>query len=122
MQAHGVSLLPYYPLASGFLTGKYQRNAPKPEGARLTKGKRYEAMFMTDANWTRIENLQAFCTQRGRTLLELAFSWLAAQPVVACVIAGATRPEQLEANVKAADWELSPDELAQIDRISGNLQ
>ena len=120
MQAHGVSLLPYYPLASGFLTGKYQRNAPKPEGARLTQGKRYAEMFMTEANWTRIENLQAFCTQRGRTLLELAFSWLAAQPVVACVIAGATRPEQLEANVKAADWELSSDELAEIDRISGN--
>ena len=120
MQAHGLSLLPYYPLASGFLTGKYQRNAPKPEGARLTKGKRYEAMFMTDANWTRIENLQAFCTQRGRTLLELAFSWLAAQPVVACVIAGATQPEQLEANVKAADWALSPDELAEIDRITGH--
>ncbi len=120
MRAHGVSLLPYYPLASGFLTGKYQRNAPKPAGARLTKGKRYEEMFMTDANWTRIENLQAFCTQRGRTLLELAFSWLAAQPVVACVIAGATRPEQLEANVKAAEWKLSADELAEIDRITGN--
>lgn len=118
MQAHGVALLPYYPLASGFLTGKYQRNTPKPEGARLTKGKRYEEMFMTDANWTRVEQLEAFCKQRGRTLLELAFSWLAAQPVVASVIAGATRPEQLEANVKAADWELTAQELAEIDRIT----
>jgi aryl-alcohol dehydrogenase-like predicted oxidoreductase len=117
MQAHGMGLLPYYPLASGFLTGKYQRNAPKPAGARLTKGKRYEDMFMTDANWTRIEQLTAFCTQRGHTLLELAFSWLAAQPVVASVIAGATRPEQLEANIQAADWALSPLELAEIDRI-----
>ena len=117
MNAHGMGLLPYYPLASGFLTGKYQRNAPKPEGARLTQGKRYEEMFMTDANWTRVERLEAFCKQRGRTLLELAFSWLAAQPVVACVIAGATKPEQLEANVKAADWELTGDDLAEIDRI-----
>jgi aryl-alcohol dehydrogenase-like predicted oxidoreductase len=119
MQAHRMGLLPYYPLASGFLTGKYKRNAPKPEGARLTDGKRYEAMFMTDANWTRIEQLESFCRQRGRTLLELAFSWLAAQPVVACVIAGATRPEQLEANVKAAGWELTPEELAHIDTITG---
>jgi len=118
MKAHGMSLLPYYPLASGFLTGKYHRNAPKPEGARITKGKRYEEMFMTDANWTRVEQLEMFCEQRGRRLLELAFSWLAAQPVVACVIAGATQPEQLEANVQAADWALTPDELAEIDRIT----
>ena len=73
-----------------------------------------------DANWTRIENLETFCKQHGRTLLELAFSWLAAQPVVACVIAGATKPEQLEANVKAADWELTPDELMEIDQITGH--
>lgn len=118
MAKHGVSLLPFYPLASGFLTGKYRRDAPKPEGARLTRGKRYEEMFMTDANWTRLEQLEAFCKARGRTLLELAFSWLAAQPVVACVIAGATRPEQLEANVRAADWLLTPDERAEVDRIT----
>ncbi|MEQ1775011.1 MAG: aldo/keto reductase [Burkholderiales bacterium] len=120
MKAHGISLLPYYPLASGFLTGKYQRNAPKPEGARITKGKRYETMFMTDANWTRIEQLTLFCQQRGHTLLELAFSWLAAQPVVACVIAGATRPEQLEANIQSADWELTQEELMQVDKITGH--
>jgi aryl-alcohol dehydrogenase-like predicted oxidoreductase len=122
MQAHGVSLLPYYPLASGFLTGKYRRNAPKPEGARLTKGKRYEDMYMTETNWTRLENLEAFCKRRNHTLLELAFSWLAAQPVVACVIAGATRPEQLEANIKAADWRLSPVELAEVDTITANAK
>jgi aryl-alcohol dehydrogenase-like predicted oxidoreductase len=118
MQKHGVSLLPYYPLASGFLTGKYQRNTPKPEGARLTQGKRYEAMFMTDANWTRLEALQAFCQARDHTLLELAFSWLAAQPVVATVIAGATKVEQLEANVKAADWAVTDEDLKEIDRIT----
>lgn len=122
MRAHHMGLLPYYPLASGFLTGKYKRNAPKPEGARLTQTQRYEDMFMTDANWTRIEKLEAFCQQRSRTLLELAFSWLAAQPVVACVIAGATLPAQLEANVKAAGWALTPDDLAEIDNITNHAK
>ena len=118
MRKHGTSLLPYYPLASGFLTGKYRRDAAQPDGARLSQGKRYRDMYMTDANWARLEGLEAFCQQRGRTLLELAFSWLAVQPVIACVIAGATRPEQLEVNVKAADWALTPDELKEIDRIT----
>ena len=121
MQAHGVRLLPYSPLASGFLTGKYQRGAAMPEDARLTQGKRYEDMFMTDANWTRVEKLEAFCKQRNHTLLELAFSWLAAQPVVACVIAGATKPEQLEANVKSADWQLTQEDLSEIDRITTHV-
>jgi aryl-alcohol dehydrogenase-like predicted oxidoreductase len=118
MITHGVSLLPYYPLASGLLTGKYRRDAPTPQGARITQGKRYQDMFLTEANWRRIEALQAFCTARGHTLLELAFSWLVAQPVVATVIAGATQPAQLEANVKAAGWLLSAAELADIDCIT----
>lgn len=118
MQKHGVSLLPFYPLASGFLTGKYTRNAPKPDGARLTQGKRYEDMFMTEANWTRLENFTAFAKARGHTLLELAFSWLLAQPIVASVIAGATQAAQLEANVNAADWALTREELDEIDRIA----
>jgi aryl-alcohol dehydrogenase-like predicted oxidoreductase len=118
MKEHGVSLLPYYPLASGFLTGKYRRGAAMPQDARLARTRRYVDMFMTDANWMRIEQLETFCTRRSRSLLELAFSWLAAQPVVACVIAGATKPGQLESNIKAADWELTPDELQQIDAIT----
>lgn len=118
MLKHGARMLPYYPLASGFLTGKYMRGAPKPAGARLTEGKRYEDKYMTEANWTRLDHLDAFCKARGRTLLELAFSWLVAQPVVATVIAGATKAEQLDANVKAADWALTPDDLAEIDRIT----
>jgi aryl-alcohol dehydrogenase-like predicted oxidoreductase len=118
MKKHGVSLLPYYPLASGFLTGKYRRGAAMPQDARLARTRRYVDMFMTDANWMRIEQLETFCTRHSRSLLELAFSWLAAQPVVACVIAGATKPEQLESNIKAADWELTPDELQQIDAIT----
>jgi aryl-alcohol dehydrogenase-like predicted oxidoreductase len=119
MRAYGIGLLPYYPLASGFLTGKYKRGGPLPEGARLTKGKRYSDKYLTEANWTLLERLEEFCKERGRSLLELAFGWLAAQPVVSSVIAGATRAEQLELNVKAVDWTLAPQELAEIDRLTG---
>ncbi len=118
MRAHGIGLLPYYPLASGFLSGKYRRGAPLPEGGRITKGPRYAQMYLNDANWNILECLEAFCKERGRTVLELAFSWLAAQPVVASVIAGATRPEQLELNVKAADWELTPEEVSAVDNFT----
>lgn len=120
MQAYGVGLLPFYPLASGFLSGKYRKGAPMPAGGRLTKGKRYSARFMTDANWQVMEQLEAFCSTRGCTLLELAFGWLAAQPVVSSVIAGATKPDQLEANAHAVELELSAQDLAEIDRLTGN--
>ena len=118
LKEYGLGLLPFYPLASGFLTGKYKRGEPMPEGGRLTKGKRYVDMFMTERNWSVVEGLEAFCKARERTLLELAFGWLAAQPVVSSIIAGATKPEQLEANLKAIDWKLTPQELAEIDRIT----
>jgi len=119
MREYGVGLLPFYPLASGFLTGKYKRGAPLPEGGRLTQGKSYADLFMTDSNWTVLEKLEAFCAARGRTLLELALSWLAAQPVMLSVIAGATRAEQVALNVKAIEWELTPRELTEIDGITG---
>ena len=115
----GLGLLPYYPLANGALTGKYRRNAPMPEGARLTKLPERADKIFSEANWGKIEALTRFCEARGRTLVELAFSWLAAQPVVSSVIAGATRPEQIAANVKAAAWALTAEELAEIDTITG---
>jgi len=119
MQAYGMGLLPYYPLASGLLTGKYRRNTPMPEGARLTlHGARYGGRFINDANWPVVERLEAFAEQCGRSLLELAFSWLAARPCVSSIIAGATKPEQLEANVRAAGWVLTEAELQEIDRIT----
>lgn len=119
MQAYGLGLLPYYPLASGLLTGKYRRNVPMPEGARLTlHGARYEGRFINDANWPIVERLEAFARQRGRTLLELAFSWLACRPCVSSIIAGATQPEQLAANVNAAGWALTGEELQEVDRIT----
>ena len=118
MLKHGAQLLPYYPLAGGFLTGKYKRNEALPAGARITKGERYQGMFISDTNWTILEMLEAFCAARKHTLLELAFAWLLAQPVIATVIAGATKPEQLEANIRAIEWELTPEEVAEVNEIS----
>ena len=117
MERRGLGLLPYFPLASGLLTGKYKRNASMPAGARLTGTKRLADRYLTEANWRIVERLEDFCARRGRTLLELAFSWLAAQPTVASVIAGATRPEQVEANIRAVEWNLTPEDLAEIDRL-----
>jgi aryl-alcohol dehydrogenase-like predicted oxidoreductase len=117
MRRYGLGLLPYFPLASGLLTGKYRRNAPLPEGARLTKTQRLADHFMTDANWPRVERLEDFARSHGHTLLELAFSWLLARAPVASVIAGATRPEQLEENVRAGGWTLTPEQLAELDRL-----
>ncbi len=119
MQAHGLGLLPYFPLASGLLTGKYKRSAPMPAGARLTATPRLAERYATDRHWQQVEAFEAFCAGRGHSLLELAFSWLLARPSVASVIAGATRPEQVEQNVAAAQWTLSAEDLAEIDRIAG---
>ncbi|MEX2649663.1 MAG: aldo/keto reductase [Alphaproteobacteria bacterium] len=118
-KAHGLGLLPYFPLACGMLTGKYRRGRPMPEGARITKDASYGERYMTDANWELIERLDGFAKARGHTLLELAVGWLAAREPVASVIAGATRPEQVAANVAAARWTLGAEDLAEVDRLSG---
>ncbi|HEX8664806.1 MAG TPA: aldo/keto reductase [Beijerinckiaceae bacterium] len=118
IEAYRMGLLPFFPLASGLLTGKYKRDAPMPEGTRLANTQRLADRYMTEANWGKVERLEAFAAERGKTLLELAFSWLAAKPYVSSVIAGATKPEQLEANVRAAEWALSAEDLAEIDRLS----
>jgi aryl-alcohol dehydrogenase-like predicted oxidoreductase len=114
MTAKGLSLLPYFPLASGLLTGKYRRNAMLPASARLTKTQRLADRYLTDANWPKIEALADVCMARGFTMLEAAFAWLIAKPYVASVIAGATKPEQIDANVAAAERTLSTDDLAAI--------
>lgn len=118
MQAYDLGLLPYFPLASGMLTGKYRRNAPLPQGARLTNTQRLADRYMTDANWPVVEKLADFAASRGKSMLELAFSWLACRPQVASVIAGATKPEQLEQNVEAAGWKISAEDMAAIDKIT----
>jgi aryl-alcohol dehydrogenase-like predicted oxidoreductase len=117
-RAAGMGMLPYFPLASGLLTGKYRRNAPMPAGTRLTSTQRLADRYLTERNWAIAEKLGDFVATRGRTMLELAFSWLLAQPPVTSVIAGATKPEQLEQNVKADGWKMTAEELAEIDRIT----
>jgi aryl-alcohol dehydrogenase-like predicted oxidoreductase len=117
MTQNGLGLLPYFPLASGLLTGKYKRDA-KPEGARLSYMQDLADRYMTETNWSIVERLAAFAAKRDRSVLELAFSWLAARPAVSSIIAGATKPEQVELNVKAADWALTAEEMAEIDKIT----
>ena len=118
MRKYGLGLLPYFPLASGLLTGKYNRNAPMPADARLTKTQRLADRYLTEQNWAIAEKLGDFAQARGHSALELAFSWLLSHPPVASVIAGATSPEQVRANVAAAGWRLSPADLAEIDRLA----
>ncbi|WP_323991284.1 aldo/keto reductase [Nguyenibacter sp. L1] len=107
MRRYGLGLLPYFPLASGVLTGKYRRDTPLPAGSRLTAWTHLRDRYLTDANWALLDRLEAVARDFGRTLTELAFGWLLAQDVVASVIAGATRPEQVAANVAAAARKLT---------------
>jgi aryl-alcohol dehydrogenase-like predicted oxidoreductase len=117
-QKYGLGILPFFPLASGALTGKYRRNQAKPAGARLSAQSPLSARFLSEASLDIVENLIRFGEKRGHTILELAFSWLLGRPQVASVIAGATRPEQIEANAKAADWVLTAEEIAEVDAIT----
>ncbi len=117
-QEYRLGLLPYFPLASGLLTGKYKRGTPVPEGTRFAKMAALRDHYVTPRNEDIVEKLQAFADQRGHSLLELAFSWLASRPQVSSVIAGATRVEQVEQNAKAIEWALSAEEMAEIDGIT----
>jgi aryl-alcohol dehydrogenase-like predicted oxidoreductase len=106
-----IAYVPYFPLASGLLTGKYRRGEEAPEGTRLA-GREIE-----DARLARVEALRAFAEARGRTILDLAIGSLASTPGISSIIAGATTPEQVRANAEAADWRLSADELAELARL-----
>jgi aryl-alcohol dehydrogenase-like predicted oxidoreductase len=110
-ERQGMAFLPYFPLASGLLTGKYSRGVPAPEGSRLSQG------FMTDERLERAEALKQFAESRGHSLLQLAISWLVHRRIVASVIAGATSTDQVHANVRGASWRLTDADLAEIDRI-----
>lgn len=109
----GLGMLPYFPLASGLLTGKYRRGEPPPQGTRLEAWGERGAAALSDASFDTVERLNTFAEGCGHTLLELAMSWLACQPTVASVIAGATSPAQVAANAAAGLWELTPAELAE---------
>jgi aryl-alcohol dehydrogenase-like predicted oxidoreductase len=112
----GLGLLPYFPLASGLLTGKYRRGEAAPAGTRLSADRYTERL--RGARWDTIEKLEAYATSRGRTMLDVAIGGLAAQPRVASVIAGATSAEQVRANVAAGAWEPTPADLAELDEIT----
>jgi aryl-alcohol dehydrogenase-like predicted oxidoreductase len=111
-----MGIIPYFPLASGLLTGKYRRGAEFPEGARLST-KSFFTSVLTDENFDRVEALTAFAEERGHTVLELAVAWLAAQPGVASVIAGATSAEQVKVNAAAGSWHLSAEDLAALSHL-----
>ena len=113
-----LGLLPFFPLASGLLTGKYKRGAAVPDDTRFAKAPALKDRYVTARNEDIVEKLQTFAQARGHTMLELAFSWLASRPQVSSVIAGATRVEQVEQNVKAVGWTLSAEEMAEIDQIT----
>jgi len=116
---HDLVFLPYFPLASGMLTGKYRRGAEPPEGTRLAglSAERRESA-LSDRRFDTVEALDRFARERGRSLLELSMSWLAGLPGLASVIAGATRPEQVHANAGAVDWTLDADDRRELDAIS----
>jgi aryl-alcohol dehydrogenase-like predicted oxidoreductase len=109
----GLGVLPYFPLASGLLTGKYKRGRPRPEGTRLTDR---DDVF-DDATFDRLEALEAYAEERGVSLLDVAIGGLLAQPAVASVIAGATKPEQVRANAAAGEWQPSDDDGAALDAL-----
>ncbi|HKF74840.1 MAG TPA: aldo/keto reductase [Candidatus Dormibacteraeota bacterium] len=111
----GQSLIPYFPLAHGLLTGKYRRGEPAPEGTRLALHPRAEQL-LTDRSFDVVEGLERFAVQRGTTVLAVALGWLAAQPQVASVIAGATTPEQVAANAAATQWTPTEQDLADLDQ------
>ncbi|MFJ6002408.1 aldo/keto reductase [Arthrobacter sp. NPDC092385] len=113
VEAYGLGVLPYFPLANGLLTGKYRRNEV-PAGSRLTHSRQN---VLESADWDQLEAFSAFASERGVSEVQVAFSWLAAQPSVRSVIAGATTPEQVRQNAAAADWTPSGEDLAELDRI-----
>ncbi len=116
--AYSVSVLPYFPLASGFLTGKYHQGEPMPEGTRLAMMGPMASRVMTERNWEVLGKLSSFAEDKGHSMVDLAIGWLASLSHVASVIAGATRPEQVEQNVAAGGWRLNAEELAEIDAIT----
>jgi aryl-alcohol dehydrogenase-like predicted oxidoreductase len=111
----GIAFIPYFPLSSGVLSGKYRKGKPAPPGSRIGSG--WNSDILTPHNLQIVESLIAFAAPKGHTILELAISWLARHEVVASVIAGATKPEQVRANAAAASWKLSEAEMREVEGI-----
>ncbi|MGZ5987339.1 MAG: aldo/keto reductase [Caulobacteraceae bacterium] len=115
----GLGFLPFFPLASGLLSGKYKRGEKPPEGTRLAAWGSRGAAAMSDKNFDKVEKLEAWAGERGHTILELAFAWLLGHEVVSSVIAGATTPEQVKTNAATAAWELTPEEVMEVGDLIG---
>ncbi len=117
-QAFGLSILPYFPLASGLLTGKYRKGQPLPEGARITNNPQAQTTNLNERNWTIVEKLAALAQSHGHGMTELSIGWLASRPYIGSVIAGAMNASQVETNVRAGEAHLAPEVLAAIDSIT----
>ena len=118
MREHGMMLLPYAPLAGGFLSGKYRRDEPLPGNARLAYSTHHATDVLNERNWNLAGQLREFALRRDRSMLDIAFGWLLARPYTASVIAGAMTPEQIEQNVAAGSVMLSAEDIAALDRIT----
>ena len=114
---HGIAFVPYFPLESGLLTGKFRLGQDRPADARLTKWGERADQFIDDDKLAVVERLATWCESRGKTLLDLAISWHTSHPLIASVIAGATKPEQIRANVAAATWQLTDADRAEVDAV-----
>lgn len=114
---YNLGVLPYFPLASGFLTGKYRRGEPVPDGTRLASNSRAQERTLTDANFEMLERLENFAEERGHPMVELAIAWLLGNPAVSSVIAGATKTDQVIANAKASGWQLVESDMEEVASI-----
>ncbi|MBF8267851.1 MAG: aldo/keto reductase [Dehalococcoidia bacterium] len=116
-QAYSIGIIPYVPLAGGFLTGKYRQGEAAPEGTRLAGNVRAQERTLTERNYAYLSKLEGFAAERGHPMAELAVTWLLGNPAVSSVIAGATRPEQVVENARACDWHLTPEEMKAVDAL-----
>lgn len=120
-QAHGLGIIPWGPLAGGFLTGKYRKEGPPPpspkEGMPPKAHNTLYKRLLTDANWEKLAKLEAFAEESGHKVGELAIAWLLSHPWVSTVIVGATKPEQIQENLKGAAWKMTPEEVARVEQI-----
>ena len=114
---YNLGVLPYFPLASGFLTGKYRRGEPVPDGTRLASNARAQERTLTDANFAMLERLENFAEEQGHPMVELAIAWLLSNSSVSSVIAGATKTDQVIANAKASGWQLTESDMEEVANI-----
>ena len=116
-EKYGLGTLPFFPLAHGFLTGKYRRGEAVPENTRLALTPAAQGKRLSEANFDILDQLEVFVEKRGHTMVELAFAWLLGRKSVGSVIAGASSPDQIRQNAAAADWELTDDEMDELNGI-----